>query len=143
MPTNNVTVNVSSLHKLVCTAQPVNPFTLIKECKALYLSVKAIGIQNTNVVYYIGSDRTNETRMPAIELSEYERGIADLVVRLYYRFTDYATGRLEHHFGITTPLNILLVDLDFFDPKFVAEASKFFTVQDLVNTLVKIGPHRG
>ena len=137
----STTVNVSSLNKLVHTAQPVNPFTLIKECKTLHLSIKALGIQNTGIVYYT-SDCEVGTRMPAIQLSEYEQGIADLIVHLLYRFTDYSSGRLEHHFGITTPLNILLVDLDFFDPKFVADASKFCTIQDLIDALVRIGPHK-
>lgn len=128
-------INITPLYNLVNLKKNVNAFELQKSADAFYRGIKSVGIRSLNVFRI--DENGNKIIMKALDLSERVRGTADWIVRLIYRFDDYSSGRLERHFGITTPLELLFHDVPIFTSISYSLSLSTITIQDIINELKK------
>lgn len=127
-------VDISVICDIADNKKEVDPWELTYAVESLYKGIKVMGINNVEVMK-LDSTEGKHVVLKGIEMSERSRAVAELVVRILYRFSDYNSGRLEKHFGLTTKLEILLYDVKEFQPSGFGATLQIMSIQDLVRSL--------
>lgn len=100
-------INIQVLVDFADRRMRVDPWELTDAAESLYKSVKVVGIEKTIVTYRNGVERIEDT---GNHLSLRARAFAAHIMRLFYRWDDMNSGRLEAHYQLSVPISAILAD---------------------------------
>lgn len=123
-----VKVNITGLYNLVVKKMTVEPRYILNEAKAWYQGIKLEGSKHVLLFYENENGERVEKRCPEVDIKV--RAMAAFVAKLYYRWDDDNSMRLEHHYDL--PLRIV----DILDMKKLTKDDgseyKFITIRKLI-----------
>ncbi len=136
MAKRNCSIDMSTLYELMILGQRVDPFDLINTCEEFYVSIKAVGVEETTAFLYYSDEKQIVLKGKCIP--EEIRGMAEWITILTRRWPDMInnnTTRLDVHYGLTRPLSDVLGD------KVVKRDNNtldILTIQNVIDTVVKL-----
>lgn len=104
---NMVKVNITGLYNLVEKKVAVEPRFILNEAKAWYEGIKLEGSKHVLLFYEDENGERVEKRCPQIDNIEL-RAMAAFIVKLYYRWDDDNSMRLEHHYDLPMRISDIL-----------------------------------
>lgn len=101
-----VKVNITGLYNLVEKKVSVEPRYILNESKTWYEGIKLEGSKHVLLFYEDENGERVEKRCPDVDIKV--RAMAAFVVKLYYRWDDDDSMRLEHHYDLPTKIKNIL-----------------------------------
>lgn len=128
---NNHIIYAQSLYELVILKKRVDPFELLDTAKSIYISVKAVGINNTTIKYH--TTHNDCILKKGSEISLEMRALAAFIVRLYYRWNDDNMRRLEKHYEIPTTIADILSSTKLFKNSNSSKDLACISIKDVID----------
>ena len=101
-----VKVNITGLDNLVEKKIYVEPRFILNEAKAWYDGIKLEGSKHVLLFYEDENGDRVEKRCPEVNIKV--RAMAAFVAKLYYRWDDDNSMRLEHHYDLPLKISDIL-----------------------------------
>ncbi len=101
-----VKVKITGLYNLVEKKVYVEPRFILNEAKAWYEGIKLEGSKHVLLFYENEKGVRVEKRSPQVDMEL--RAMAAFVVKLYYRWDDDNSMRLEHHYDLPMRISDIL-----------------------------------
>ena len=101
-----VKVNITGLYNLVVKKNNVEPRYILNEAKAWYEGIKLEGSKHVLLFYEDENGERVEKRCPDVDIKV--RAMAAFVAKLYYRWDDDNSMRLEHHYDLPVRISDIL-----------------------------------
>lgn len=101
-----VKVNITGLYNLVEKKIYVEPRFILNEAKAWYDGIKLEGSKHVLLFYEDENGDRVEKRCPEVNIKV--RAMAAFVAKLYYRWDDDNSMRLEHHYDLPLKISDIL-----------------------------------
>lgn len=101
-----VKVNITGLYNLVEKKVYVEPRFILNEAKAWYEGIKLEGSKHVLLFYEDENGERVEKRCPEVNIKV--RAMAAFVAKLYYRWDDDNSMRLEHHYDLPLKISDIL-----------------------------------
>ena len=101
-----VKVNITGLYNLVEKKIYVEPRFILNEAKAWYDGIKLEGSKHVLHFYEDENGDRVEKRCPEVNIKV--RAMAAFVAKLYYRWDDDNSMRLEHHYDLPLKISDIL-----------------------------------
>ena len=101
-----IKVKITGLYNLVEKKIYVEPRFILNEAKAWYEGIKLEGSKHVLLYYENEKGVRVEKRSPQVDMEL--RAMAAFVVKLYYRWDDDNSMRLEHHYDLPMRISDIL-----------------------------------
>lgn len=101
-----VKVNITGLYNLVVKKNNVEPRYILNEAKAWYEGIKLEGSKHVLLFYEDEQGERVEKRCPDVDIKV--RAMAAFVAKLYFRWDDDNSMRLEHHYDLPVRISDIL-----------------------------------
>ncbi len=128
-----VRVKVTGLINLVEKHEFVEPMIIFNEARSLYCGIKVEGAKHVRVIYEENGESVVK-RCP--ELSMEVRAMAAFIVKLYYRWDDDNSMRLEHHYDLPTKISHIL-DMEKLTKDDGSHDYKFISVRKIIENYLE------
>lgn len=127
-----VKVKITGLYNLVVKKVAVDSRYILAEAKAWYEGIKLEGSKHVLLFYEDENGERVEKRCPEVDIEL--RAMAAFVVKLYYRWDDDNSMRLEHHYDLPARIS------DILDMKKLTKDDgheyKFITIRKLIENYI-------
>ena len=124
-----VKVKITGLYNLVEKKVTVEPRFILNEAKAWYEGIKLEGSKHVLLFYEDENGKRVEKRCPEVEMEL--RAMAAFVAKLYYRWDDDNSMRLEHHYDLPMRISDIL-DMKKLTKDDGNEEYKFITIRQII-----------